>query len=336
MQPFIGRYAAVTVGLCAVTLACVSLTGSGPGAFDRLAPGYYVRWNNDHTVRDIRPSYRIDEAQLGEHRAYRIELDGQRRAAEVTYFHYGQPSERSDFGAHRLQFRYGETEIDRIYFGVDGNRRPNQLGVFTERYVLGAASYPTKKVNLDADGRPMEDSYGAAEYIFVRDARGRRVSERRINLAGDIVPEHNGFKEARFAFDANDFAKYRKGYSKDGVPENGPGGYHAAHFWFDAHGAFIKEEFRDVDGNLGAISTRRLRPYRVRKPRRLRSVGSHHDVWGSMVSPLQPRLRSPWRHMTTGIAAFPSSSLITRVPRPKMLRASRGSNMSMTTTRGIW
>ena len=239
---------AVTVLLAAVACGAPSLNSKTmPSA---SVNQYYLHWNSDHTVRSIRPAYPIDESEVAKHRAYRIVTDKDGRPTEVVYLQYGAPSNKSDFGAHRLRFVYGPGRIDRTFYDSKGKRVSNRFGVFVERYELASAGFAHRRLHLGPDGQVIEDSQGVAEYQFVRDASGRRVRERRINLKGEVVPEHNGFLEARFAFDANDYARFRQGYSLQGHPQNGPGGYHGAYFWFDENGAFMKEEFRDINGRL--------------------------------------------------------------------------------------
>ena len=178
--------------------------------------GDYLAWNTDHTERGLRPAYPVKPKARDRHPVYQITKDPQGRPSTVRFFLYGQPSDKSNFGAHKIVFAYGDGVIDRTFFDVKGALVANGKGVHTVRRMLGPDGLATKVMYLGVDSRPIEGSDGVAEVRFQRDEKGRRVAERRLNLAGEVIPEHNGFLEARFAFDSKDYASYRRGYDLDG------------------------------------------------------------------------------------------------------------------------
>lgn len=189
---------------------CVAsaLTGAVEGAPERPTEnksGYYLKWDTDHAERALRPVYPIDAGQAAEFNVYRIELENDRPQA-VCFFASMKPSNRSDFGAHCMKFRYQDGVVDREFYDVVGKRVHNVHGVHTVRYVFDDQPYASKRQNLDPSGQLVEDAAGSAEYYFWRDAAGRRNREICKDAQGKVVPEHNGFYEARFTFDRNDYA----------------------------------------------------------------------------------------------------------------------------------
>lgn len=214
-----------------------------------LESGYYLKWDSDHTRRQIRPVYPIDETDIGKFKLYKVTVESG-KPASVCYLAFAQPSDASNFGAYCVRFDYDHQGIIRTFYNTEGRQVVNAQGVYQEEYVTSGHAYPLSKRHLDVNGELIEDKLGVAEYRYKRDQLGRRISELRLNIKGEVVPEHNGFYEARFAFDANDYASYRKGFDKHGQIMQGPKGYATAYFWFDNNGTFLKEEFRDAQEKL--------------------------------------------------------------------------------------
>lgn len=237
----------INLPLIALIVAIFAFGISASVSAASVQPGYYLKWNTDHTERGLRPVYAIADEAIQSYWAYRIDVSAG-RPSRVCYFRAGVASDHADFGAHCIDFSYSAQTIERHYVNVAGARIANAKGVFTERYLLNEHGFYYARQNLDAAGNLVEDSDGVAEYRFNRDDLGRRESERRLNKHGDVVPEHNGFLEACFAFDEHDYARYRKGCDGNGEPAAGPKGYAAAYFWFDRQGNFLKEEFRNLQG----------------------------------------------------------------------------------------
>ena len=226
-------------------LAALSL----PAVAAPLTSGHYLKWDSDHTARQIRPVYPIDEARIEQFNTYRLTVEAD-RPANICYFSYGQPSNQSDFGGHCVQFSYDDKGITRHFVDTEHQRIANKQGVYAEYYPLDGATYPVAKQHLNQQGQLINNSAGIAEYRYKRDSHGRAYSEIRLDSEGSVVPEHNGFYEARFGFDNNDYATYRRGYDKSGHIMEGPKGYATAHFRFDKNGTFLQEEFRDANGTL--------------------------------------------------------------------------------------
>ncbi|ESP94631.1 hypothetical protein [Pseudoalteromonas luteoviolacea] len=214
-----------------------------------LTPGYFLKWDSDHTEREIRPVYPIDEKEIANFKVYKVAVENA-KPSSVCFYAFSKPSDKSSFGAHCMRFTYSGSGITRSFFNVAGEQVVNHEGVHTVKYLFQGNKYPLLRRHLDVKGQLKESSLGVAEYRFKRDSKGRRISEIRFDGAGNVVPEHNGFYEARFAFDNNDYATYRKGFDKNGHIMEGPNGYATAYFWFDENGTFLKEEFRDTKENL--------------------------------------------------------------------------------------
>lgn len=237
----------INIPLIARIVAIFTLGISAGASATSVQPGFYLKWNTDHTERGLRPVYAIAEEEIQNNWVYRIDVSAG-RPSRVCYFRAGVASEYGDFGAHCIDFTYSAQTIERHYVNVAGARIANAKGVYTERYLLNEHGFYYARQNLDAAGSLVEDSDGVAEYRYSRDDLGRRKSERRLNRRGDLVPEHNGFLVACFAFDEHDYARYRKSCDGKGTPAAGPKGYAAAYFWFDQRGNFLQEEFRNLQG----------------------------------------------------------------------------------------
>ncbi|MBQ4834897.1 MULTISPECIES: hypothetical protein [Pseudoalteromonas] len=214
-----------------------------------LTPGYFLKWDSDHTEREIRPVYPIDEKEIANFKVYKVAVENG-KPSSVCFYAFSKPSDKSNFGAHCIRFSYSDLAVTRSFFNVAGEQVVNREGIYTVKYLFEGRQYPSLRQHLNKQGKLTESSLGVAQYRFKRDSKGRRVSEVRLNMEGTVVPEHNGFYEARFAFDNNDYATYRKGYDKNGRIMEGPNGYATAYFWFDENGTFLKEEFRDAKENL--------------------------------------------------------------------------------------
>ncbi|MEX2962868.1 hypothetical protein [Microbulbifer sp. TYP-18] len=239
-----------------------------------LKSGYYLKWDTDHTERKIRPVYPISTEKIGLYNTYYIEVEDQ-KPQSVCYFTSSRPSNKSDFGSHCIKFAYEKNSIYRTFVNIDGERISNNEGVYAVKYILDGQEYPTKKQNFGESNNLIEDKSGSAEYYFKRDELGRRYSEVRKNANGDVVLEHNGFYEARFIFDANDYAAYRRGFDRDGNIMEGKYGYATAHFWFDENGNFEKEEFRNSSGKLVLGPSNRFARIEYKN---IDSFGNWHEV----------------------------------------------------------
>ncbi|MEO0973651.1 MAG: hypothetical protein AAFX85_11205, partial [Pseudomonadota bacterium] len=210
---------------------------------------HYLRWNTDHTERDIRPAYPVSSEQAARLPAYRICRNGAGQVVEASFFLYAKPSDRSEFGTHQVTITRAATFIERVYRDQQGEIALNSRQVAVERYSHFENGLPSKKEHFGVDATTLtNDSTGTSTLVFQRDEFGRRIIETRYDTAGELVPEHNGFEQAHFAFDANDYARYRRGYDRHGQPMTGPAGYHTAYFWFNEQGTFTAEEFRDLQG----------------------------------------------------------------------------------------
>ncbi|MEO1483240.1 MAG: hypothetical protein AAFU77_14130 [Myxococcota bacterium] len=208
---------------------------------------YFLRWNTDHTERQVRPTYPVSQAQADTLPVFHVCKDERGRVIRAEFYAYGKPSNASPFGTHRVEIRFRAGQIERVYQDVDGKPAMNRSRVAVERYTQFEQGFPLKKEHIGLDGSLVNDSTGASTYAFERDERGRRIAETRYSTSGELVPEHNGFEQARFEFDRRDYARYRRGYNRHGKPMEGPGGYHTAYFWFNQHGVFTAEEFRDIE-----------------------------------------------------------------------------------------
>lgn len=215
----------------------------------QLQSGHYLKWDTDHTERQIRPAYAVSKEDIQNYPTYRVLFENG-VPKNVCFFAFGHPSNDADFGAHCIQFTYSEDAIVRTYFNIEGERVSEHQGIYSVRYVLNGQQYPSKRLLLDKSNKLIADSTGTAQYEYQRDELGRRTSEIRRDENGQAVPEHNGFYEAHFAFDENDYAVYRRGVDEQGNIMEGKYGYATAHFWFDENGTFVKEEFRNGAGAL--------------------------------------------------------------------------------------
>ncbi|KZN61381.1 hypothetical protein [Pseudoalteromonas luteoviolacea] len=214
-----------------------------------LKPGHFLKWNSDHTERAIRPVYPVTQKDAHRFKTYKVNVKAA-KPSSVCFYAFLKPSNDSNFGAHCVRFSYSELGETRTFFNASGEQVANRDGVYIEKYLLKGDKYPRLLQFLNEDGKLTENSSGVAEFHFKRDGAGRRVSEVRLNLNKQVVHEHNGFYEARFAFDNNDYATYRKGFDRSGAIMEGPSGYATAYFWFDENGTFSKEEFRDLNDRL--------------------------------------------------------------------------------------
>ena len=235
----------------------VTLLTSPATQAEEVANVYYLKWNTDHTERDIRPAIPLSSTQLDVHRAYQFTFDDTGEVASICYFAFNKPSNHSAFGAHCIRPSLSEGTVTLQYEDVNGNLVANNQGVHVIEYRGKAVTNDNglyagadEKRFFDADMKPINDSTGTHRYSFTRDNQGRRTSESRWNVRGDIVPEHNGFEQAYFDFDDNDYALYRAGYDLNGKAMQGPAGYHRAVFTFDQNGTFVNEEFRDLENRL--------------------------------------------------------------------------------------
>ena len=193
------------------TLAILSL----PAMAGPLISGHYLKWDSDHTARQIRPVYPVDEARRHQFDTYQVTVSAG-RPAKVCYFSDGKPSDKSDFGGHCIHFSYDAKGITRHFVDINHQRISNKQGIYTEYYPLNDKTYPVAKRHLNRQGALINNKAGIAEYRYKRDNQGRAYSETRLNKDGEVVPEHNGFYEARFGFDDNDYATYRRGYGSNG------------------------------------------------------------------------------------------------------------------------
>lgn len=243
------------VSLLSALLLCSSTVLSA--APTKREPDYYLKWNTDHTERQIRPAILVSKQELHQHRAYKVSYADNGYISSVCYFAFNQPSDRSAFGAHCAVPTINSDGVSLHFVDVNGNQIANSDGVFVVKYLGRVASNDAgmyagahEKRFYDANMEPVNDNSGTHRYSFERDKFHRRTSEVRWNKDGILVPEHNGFQQAKFAFDENDYALYRAGYTLDGSPMHGPGDYQRAVFTFDANGTFVDEEFRNMDGEL--------------------------------------------------------------------------------------
>lgn len=175
-----------------------------------------------------------------------------RKAQSVKFYLYGRASNQSDFGAHEIRFHYAADFVERHFYNLDGQQTSNNAGVFAERYPKGPDGHYHSRIHFDKQGNRIEDKFGVATYQIVkRDDAGRRTIVRHLNQAGQVIADRfNGFFETRFGFDENARARFRKSFDQHGNHVNGQHGYATAYFWFDKHGTFKAEEFRDAQNAL--------------------------------------------------------------------------------------
>ena len=217
---------------------------------------YYLRWNTDHTERAVRPAYLLSEAEAQQLPAYHVCRDIAGRIVDVSFYLYGTPSEASAFGTHQVVISYAPDRIERRFLNLEGTTVLNRSQVAVERYSDFVDGFPERKDHFGINGSELiDDNTGTSTFLFERDREGRRIVETRYDSAGELVLEHNGFEQAHFAFDANDYARYRRGFDRDGKPMAGSDGYHTAYFWFDGNGTFTAEEFRDLDDEPALFSS---------------------------------------------------------------------------------
>ncbi|WP_417462416.1 hypothetical protein [Kordiimonas sp.] len=212
----------------------------------------YLKWNIDHTQRTPRPAYPLTTEQAAIIDHYSLAYDPQGRLTQVTFFHEGQPSPAGDFGAAILTFAYAADKTVEAYQDVGGE--PVAVnGVLRKIYHHGPSGFWDRLTFETEDGTDMTGD-GYSEVHVTRDSEGRVVTETRFDKNGNIVPEHNGFDRASFAYDANDMALYRRFENADGTLKNGRLGYAGVFFEFDQYGNFLNEEARDTSGSLAPMS----------------------------------------------------------------------------------
>lgn len=212
----------------------------------------YLKWNIDHTQRTPLPAYPLTMEQAATVDHYVLTYDHEGRITRVAFFHLGRPSPASDFGSATLTFTYKNGQTVEEYQNMAGE--PVAVNGILRRIFHRGASPFWDRVTFETEDETGVTRGGYSEIRVTRDNKGRVLTETRLDNNGNIVPEHNGFDRASFAYDANNMALYRRFENADGALRNGRLGYASVSFKFDKNGNFLEEEARDADGNLAPMS----------------------------------------------------------------------------------
>ncbi len=212
----------------------------------------YLKWNIDHTQRTPRPAYPLTAEQAAIIDHYLLTYDTQGRLTHATFMHEGQPSPAGDFGAATLTFMYEPERTIEAYQNIKGAPVAAN-GTLRKIYHHGPSGF-WDRLTFETEDNTGITQGGHSEVRVERDNEGRVITETRFNKDGDIVPEHNGFDRASFAYDDNDMALYRQFENTDGTLKNGSLGYASVFFEFDQFGNFLNEEAQDASGKLTPMS----------------------------------------------------------------------------------
>ncbi|WP_417458912.1 hypothetical protein [Kordiimonas sp.] len=212
----------------------------------------YLKWNIDHTQRIPRPAYPLTPQQSKSIDHYVLSHDARGRLTRVTFMHSGKPSPAGDYGAATLTLTYENDKTVEAYLNTEGE--PVAAGgILRKIYHHDNTAFWHRLSFETTDGTGVTPS-GYSEVRVERDNEGRVITETRFSRDGEIVPEHNGFAVASFAYDANDMALYRQYENAEGKLLNGSLGYARVSFSFDEFGNFLSEEAQDASGKLTAMS----------------------------------------------------------------------------------
>jgi len=211
--------------------------------------GYYMNWNRDHTGRTIKPMIPLSKEEAKIVNCYWVEFDADDRFIRVKHYNSGQPSERSNFGAHELIRNYYPDRIEESFRDQSGTSINNSSGTNKYVYTLDSDGYWIEINNYDEKGKLTEE-YGVASIKVNRDYQNRIATEIHLNLNQDTIPDPNDFKVVHFTYDKNSYMTSRQNRDPSGKLFNGKDGYATVIFQFDHNGMFYGEEFLTAEGDL--------------------------------------------------------------------------------------
>ncbi|OJJ20228.1 hypothetical protein BKI52_17310 [marine bacterium AO1-C] len=229
----------------------IALLLLGGNLYAQNKSGYYIKWDIDHTDRQVKPSIPISAEEAKYINCYYVKFDSQNRCQSVKFYYQGKPGIYSNFGAHEIVRTYFKNHFTETYKDTQGKSIANNQGVYKVVFSLNQRRFWRKKQFFNHSNKPIEVR-GIAEVHMVRDQQNRAISEIQLNLKGDTIPDVNGFKQPYFAFTKEGLALYRQNRNQQGQLVNGAKGYAVVNFLFDENGNFVDEEFRDAQGKLFA------------------------------------------------------------------------------------
>lgn len=196
--------------------------------------------------------HRISEVAAAEVAHYKFSYDEEMRLSEIINSH---PSVRgqhplSDIGAYRVLIEYPDNRETRTYFDASGNQIQNMRQVSKEISEFDAAGFKKGLTYYDEQDRPIESSWGVAEYKWSK--YGDKVLEKRYDLDGNpqilapffslgstlIEYGENGLITGQYNVDEN--------YNIVEHP-TGMASYHDIH---DQYGSVVLILYRDSEGKL--------------------------------------------------------------------------------------
>ncbi len=211
--------------------------------------GYYMNWNRDHTGRTIKPMIPISENEAQKVNCYWVEFDNNNRFKSVKYFNSGQPSEHSNFGAHELVRNYYSDKFEDTFKNLEGKSSLNASGIKKYLHKLNTDGHWILIENYDENEKLAEEN-GVAVIKVSRNYQNKILTEIRINLKQDTIPDPNDFKVVHFSYDKNDYMTARINKDAAGNLQDGKFGYATVVFQFDHNGMFFGEEFLDRNDDL--------------------------------------------------------------------------------------